>query len=1676
MAEFKLGRIRFIWKNNWTSGTVYYKDDIIRNGGNTYVCIKGHTAPALFSTSQSTYWNKISDGQEWKSDWTTSTLYKINDIVKYGGYLYVANQEHTSANTATLGLENDQSKWDLYAEGFDYKTSWVTNTRYKINDIVKYNGTEFICTSGHTSAATDAEGLEVNDGKILTVNNFSAADASRTVNTYTGLKPTGGTGKGAEVTAVVAVGGAVSLTVTGGGTQYLVGQTLTLTDAQLGGGGGANFTFQVATTDERWDIFSEGFFWKSNWSISTRYLVNDLVRYGGQLYVCNEGHTSASTASSGLENDQSKWDYVNKGIEYKVDWSTGTRYKINDIVKYGGGTWICTTYHTSQATFAADEAKWSQFVEGLEFEDSWSGTTTYQPGDFVTYGGYSYVSKTNNVGNGAPSTNTTDWDLFTTGFRHAQDWGDDSSAEEYKVGDVVRLGGITYLCIQDHTGQRPPNNTYWELLNEGFKWKNTWASATLYDKGDSIKYGVNSYVCVLAHTSDTPKRPDNDASGTYWNALIAGAESGNLTTQGDLVYYSGAGPTRLPIGDAGQILKVNSAGNAPEWAYFGALNNVYYVQGVTGVDSAAPSYGTTLDRPWKTIQYATQQILNGAERAAAKRLLEINRSFIKHDAVEFVDHGIANNTSPYTGSFTYTKATWMQFVGRLVDALVYDLSHGGNIRTRALTTAIHADATITGKTSEFNAMVDRVLVVADAVLSNVAPAQNYQTLNSNTTATQQTEAAQVELADDLSTATTLAGILKSAVTAGNTTNMASAVTPTNSLYVKSGSYAETLPILVPENTAVIGDELRSTKITPAGVQTQATDVPKSIAAIQRLKAIMSDIVTNGSVTKSSGNAENQVTSRPAGSSAAGTASIALFQELEDYIDYRVNGASGDSTVPTTRGTNTPTYDTGYRYAVEAIEANRAFLIAEVHAYIAVTYPSYTYTIAACTRDVNRYIDAIKYDLVYTGNWKIINAALLYANSASGSNTENMFLMRNATGLRNCTVSGLTGTLGSANAYGTKRPTAGAFVSLDPGYGPADTDAWISNRSPYVQNVTTFGTKCIGLKIDGDIHDGGNDSIVANDFTQILDEGIGAWVTNLGRAELVSVFSYYAHIGYLAENGGKIRATNGNSSYGDFGTVAEGVDSTETPTTGTVTNQSTEANIKNVLTDKNQILSFEYTNAGVNYADGDTTTTIVGGNNDAAISAENVFNGGVYEVRLTDPSNNLGGAGYVTATNTAQAGTATQITISNTDSNGNAVYAGMAIWIISGTGAGQYAYIDAYNSGTKVATVLKNSDGTSGWDSVHGASIESTLDATTEYIIEPRAVFSGGGVSAYADIAKARVKVDDGKISEVRIWHPGTGYSSTPTFALTDPNNTVDVPHAVRTGNGVIGQPTFSSRGTGYTTATATVASANGYADFYQPGEYVKVDALTTIPVAGSNVEIAGISGKWYKLVGVTQVTGSSPNYSALLQVSPSITVTEAPEHNEAITIRRRYSQVRLTGHDFLDVGTGGTTSTNYPGTPSTPADQTDETKDYGGGRVFYTSTDQDGNFRVGELFSVEQSTGRATLNADAFNVSGLQELQLGEISLGGTSATISEFSTDGTFTANSDSIVPTQRAIKTYIASQIGGGSGELNVNSVTAGIIKVSGQEITTTTTAQINIQRKVNFTGGISGAPVALNYFLSS
>jgi hypothetical protein len=1600
MAEFKLGRIRFIWKGAWGGSTEYLKDDIVRYGGRTYVCVSGHTSTSNFYDDE-TNWNKFSDGTEWKNDWTTGVFYKENDIVAYGGILYICNDGHLAGSI----LEDDQEKWDLFATSIEWKSDWVAGTQYKANDLVKYGGNIYFCNTGHTAAATDALGLEANQNS--------------------------------------------------------------------------------------WDTFSEGLDWKANWDTEVRYKVNDIVKYGGTTYVCNQGHTSAATAGLGLEDDQEKWDYLNQGFDYKGDWANVTRYKVNDIVKYGATLWICTASHTSVAvsddsgtgTLSADQDNWEIFVPGLEFENTWDYNTNYQPGDFVTFGGYSYVAAENNF-NKQPGTGS-EWELLTTGFRLMGDWAEDSATQEYRVGDIVRLGGYTYLCVTNHEGaeNRPPDPTYWERLNQGIEWKDEWTDATFYDAGDAVRYGLISYICILAHTSETANRPDNDSLGTYWNNLASGAEESALTTEGDILYYGGSGPARLPIGSEGQVLSVAPEG-IPEWIDFGATEDVYYVA-QNGVDSPAPDYGITLDRPWATIRYAAEQVEKGPKNPNAAYLLEVNRTYIQKEVGEWTKRQIVTETDPFFIGFDFDQLQFERLIGFVLDGIALDIRKNGNKETlRVAQTFIDqtdGDWFNVGGEEQNVASLAYMLTLIENVINSEDPAVNYQTEGSIAPENQyiQVKDATRPAEDGVyAIITELEGIVANAVELGGGYTLPDLKKIHTSIFVKTGTFTEVLPIRVPAYCAIVGDELRSTRVQPAGEIVDSGDVSYSLAGITHLKDVIGDIVQGNEITPTTGNTIDQDISLPHSDSDTAAILENFCDQLYDKIDYEINGASGDSSAPAFGGTTERVDDLQIQRAVRLLELNKDFLAREVTAKINDDYPAYSYDETACERDIRAYIDAFKHDIIYTGNYETLMAGLYYTNAVQGSTLENMFLLRNATGLRNMTLIGLNGVLGAENAYGTKRPTAGAYASLDPGYGPEDTRVWITERSPYVQGVTNFGTGCVGMKIDGDLHDGGNDSIVSNDFTQVISDGIAAWITNLGRAEMVSVFSYYGHIGYLAENGGKIRGTNGNCSYGDFGAVSEGVDDTEIPITGSINNRKLEAQIGYVLTDGDEILHLEYTNAGINYTE--ATYTITGNGFGAETDTAQVTDGGVFEVRLRNPDDgstydadgepdSFGGRGFNTNANTAQDGDTTSITLSNTEVAESAEYVGMRIVIQAGKGAGQYGYITSYNANTKVANIAKESDDTAGWDTFHYTNpIETTLDATTTYIVEPRVTFSGGGGTG----AFARARVSDERVVEIRIINPGSGYTSAPTMTITDPSSTQDVPHTVRIGDGVLGQPTWTNRGVDFETAQGEVSTGDGYADIYQTGQYINVENLTDIPAEGSNLVITGDS-RYFKVVAVRELLGEGP-YTANLQIAPDTGIESAPEHGTTFELRIRYSQVRLTGHDFLDIGTGGFASTNYPNAPLVLPDPEDEVNEAGGGRVFYTSTDQDGNFRVGRLFNVEQATGQASLNVNAFSLAGLQELQLGAVGLGAGGAVINEFSTDGTFSANSDNVVPTQRAIIAYINSQIGGGQSELNVNAITAGVVNITGDTISTSTNVPINVTATANFEGGISGDPVALGYFL--
>jgi len=705
MAEFKLGRIRFVWKGNWSSATQYFKDDVVRYGGRTYICEVGHTSDSNFYTDldfSPTKWNQMTDGQSWEGDWSSATTYKINDVVKYGGNLYICETPHTpsagdsspqdTGSAATNGLEADSGNWSVYAEGIDFKGSWSIGTRYKINDVVSYGGIQYICTGGHTSSATTA---------------------------------------------------------------------------------------------------------------------------------------------LGLEEDSSYWTDFSQGIEYKGDWSAdtgsgGTRYKLNDVVKYGAGLWIATTAHTSTAVFADDVSNWGEFVKGFEFEDEWSDSTRYQPGDVVKYGGNQYIALTNHINTVPTAAGNTDWQLFSEGFRFQEEWDISTS---YKIGEVVQQSGYTYLATADSPsvsisiitttasnnrfttadttdisaglaiqfsgttfgtvssnatyyikevvnstqftitdtpggstfvptdgtgsmsatiGAIPPDAGYWSELGAGLKWRGAWQDDAEYVVGDTVRYDSNTFICVQNHRSEGDdgstvrvegggadnSRPDQDLTGTYWNLLSVGSETSVLSTRGDLVYFGGTGPSRLPVGIEGQVLVAGE--NDPEWRTLGSVEHVYYVAN-HGVDSPAPIYGKSLDQPWKSIRYATDQIEKGPKVPITKTLLEHNRVFIQREVTEFIQYQIANaDPGSIWENFEYEDFKCERDIGFFVDALIWDLSHGGNVKTRGVANSLVGEITedspgaypgLAVEAQQSIAAYNYAVTVITAVLNQVAPDINYQVLN-----------------------------------------------------------------------------------------------------------------------------------------------------------------------------------------------------------------------------------------------------------------------------------------------------------------------------------------------------------------------------------------------------------------------------------------------------------------------------------------------------------------------------------------------------------------------------------------------------------------------------------------------------------------------------------------------------------------------------------------------------------------------------------------------------------------------------------------------------------------------------------------------------------------------------------------------------------------------------------
>jgi hypothetical protein len=153
-----------------------------------------------------------------------------------------------------------------------------------------------------------------------------------------------------------------------------------------------------------------------------------------------------------------------------------------------------------------------------------------------------------------------------------------------------------------------------------------------------------------------------------------------------------------------------------------------------------------------------------------------------------------------------------------------------------------------------------------------------------------------------------------------------------------------------------------------------------------------------------------------------------------------------------------------------------------------------------------------------------------------------------------------------------------------------------DQSPYIQNCTNFIPNSIGLKIDGNDAIGPTKSMVVDSYTQYNQGGIGVSITNEGYAQLVSIFTICDDIAIFCGSGAACDLTNSNSSFGNFGLIADGIGPVKY--TGIVTSAAAEnsdtfvldlnvptLNIVNALYDNTTGLLTAYTNTAHKFSVG-----------------------------------------------------------------------------------------------------------------------------------------------------------------------------------------------------------------------------------------------------------------------------------------------------------------------------------------------------------------------------------------------------------------------------------------------------------------------------------------------------------
>jgi hypothetical protein len=191
-----------------------------------------------------------------------------------------------------------------------------------------------------------------------------------------------------------------------------------------------------------------------------------------------------------------------------------------------------------------------------------------------------------------------------------------------------------------------------------------------------------------------------------------------------------------------------------------------------------------------------------------------------------------------------------------------------------------------------------------------------------------------------------------------------------------------------------------------------------------------------------------------------------------------------------------------------------------------------------------------------------------------------------------------------------------------------------------------------------------------------------------------------------------------------------------------------------------------------------------------------------------------------------------------------------------------------------------------------------------------------------------------EVDSVQIINGGSGYQEPPEFTFTDPDTEWGIPAqaVVTIRNGSIESADLVSSGRGYSfTPSVSISTPN----------------------VGINTAVLSIKMKpsYYTVASSTPISSSGIT---------TITINENLPYSIGVGTQvnfYRQSRILASSHCMEYIGTGSDIEKAIPVLGGVPI-QENETISNNGGLVVYTTTDQSGNFRIGDGVVINQNTGR----------------------------------------------------------------------------------------------------------------------